>query len=376
MGEKGSALFLIMVLVVIMAVLASGLAVIIADEVEMSSLNKTRIRARYRAEAGIERAFDEILNDPSINTDNLSSNISDDNYSITSVSLYDDPDNNGFRIYEITAQGNDSTITNQITIKIRINRITQSTVTAGESISVTEEIKLSGLVIASGDEINGEQMELAANMPNFTFDPENYVQMDQSGNVLDQNGNLCINSGGNRLTNEEPDCEGKNADWYLPNQTEFEDRYTSAFWNHWGTQAILPSNEIVYINNDLDLTNFAHSIRGGVSNDEPPAVVVVNGSVLLGGLIGNVENVIFIAKDDFEVLDGIGMLDDVLVYSGNRVEISAPGFEYNGMIISGSNTDFTSPSGEVSYKSVDMRAAFRTLDNNDPIFPRIVYWDQ
>lgn len=364
MNEEGSILLLVLLVIIIILTLSTSLAVVVGNEIKMTSYNQNRVKAAYNAEAGIEGILNAFYNGSS-DLDSIATEIENDNsYDVKNIDVSIISDSDHIRIYEISVTGESGNIEETITVHIAANTLKEKTIAAGGDINKSE-----GFFGIGGVTINGDYEDnIESNLPEFEFDSDAYVNKDEDGNII-------YNDDG------EPDVAGKIADYYFPDQTSFENKYCSGFWSNLGTYVDLPPGEIIYVDGDLNIGNIFGFIEGGT--EEEPAIVVVNGDLTFTSGFGGIEDVIFIVgseeddKGNFKMLEFGAKVDNTFVYTQDNINITAAGFYFSGGLISQEDTNLTAFIGVVDDDPVNLRGTYPILKNNNSYFkPEITRWQE
>ena len=69
--EKGSALLLVLLLMMVMLTITFSLTLVVGNEIKMSSYNRHRLKAIYKAEAGLEEALILINNNDEVTIEDI-----------------------------------------------------------------------------------------------------------------------------------------------------------------------------------------------------------------------------------------------------------------------------------------------------------------
>lgn len=112
--EKGSALLLVLLLMMVILTITFSLTLVVGNEIKMSSYNRHRLKAIYKAEAGLEEALNLINNNDEVTTEELE-NIcgsidSINDYQISNAILNEKGD------YEITAVGKSGKVSREVKV--------------------------------------------------------------------------------------------------------------------------------------------------------------------------------------------------------------------------------------------------------------------
>lgn len=382
MKEEGFVFVLVLVILTVIFTLATGLLMAVNNDIKMASAKKERIKSFYKAESGIEEAYNEISNDTSISKNDLKREVNknSDDYNLTNVSVDND---SVVKTYKVTSQSSDK----QIIIKIKASTIDKNTVSAGGNIDT--EI-YDGLFFDINTNIEGNTSENIdpSLIPNFHFNLDFYVTEDSDGNIEYKN-----ESDGELV-------ETAIADYYFCTQNDFENKFVSGFaeignWWELGSEVDLPPGEIIYYDGDLNLSSFFGRIKGGTK--EEPAMVIVNGDLNYNSGINGMEDVIFLVKDDFKLRQSSITADNTFIYTANENENDEQGLNiggaisdtsafgnYNGTIISKGDAVIKILLGEglfgpsVEYEKVNIRKLNDLLDEEDTsyIVPKIIFWEE
>lgn len=368
MKEEGSSLLLVLLLILVLLTFAAGITAMISHEIRMVADHENRIQAAYRAESGLEEAVDAIIKNPNVRGDDLL-NIAGDNYRITKASRGVEGE---IITYNITARGTTAQATEDITIRVQSHSINITTVNSASNIDTEIVINFFGLKIEKSTKIIGGEQENITSLPTFNFERSAYVNEDQSGQVI-YHGGIA-------------DTTGKLAQYYFADQSSFQTKFTTGFWNvpNWGSlgrEVDLPPGEIIYVDGDLNLGSIFGEINGGTATE--PAIIVVNGDLTYDSGFTGINDVVFLVKGNFELRQVGLLIDRSFVYTEGAINIGGNFTDYtfamdcDGIFVSKQDASIKSLWGSVEYEEIDLRQAYRLLSREDQsnLKPKIVYWD-
>ncbi|MCK8816849.1 hypothetical protein MWH28_05615 [Natroniella sulfidigena] len=343
--EEGSVLLLALLVMVVLTVLVTGMSVLVKSEIRLTSSSEDYVKAFYIAEAGVERAFRDII---AADGGYLSENVDggDDlgagnykyNIEVKSLSFpYE---------YKISSDGE---LENGVTRRVELD------VEFGKEFTEDEwddffENELEDISVASGDGIipgvedivfngefkGGDNLAGLDNMISFNFDVYK-TKAENEGTINDDLSNY-INEG-----------SGNSGD-----SIEF-------------------SEEFVYVEpdeNGLEL-NSTEKIIG--LKDEA-TIVVVNGDLTIHntGSDFELENIFFIVNGEFKMKGNAPNSDEngAYIYAEdgfNFEEVnSSPHYKYNGMLMSSEEIDL-SGLGQGNSDSAQNNTPEITYDSSLPI---------
>ncbi len=335
----------------------------------MVAKKEDNIKAEYKAESGVETVISEIIENPNVELSELQS-ITGDGFVIDSVSTETGEE---MISYTISATGSEDGVNKTINVIIMTNIINITTVNSGSNIDTELTINILGIEIPMGStDISGGEEENLSDLPDFRFERSIYVNEDENGDVVYDNG--------------EPDVSGKLADYYYPDQDSFENDFTTGFWDipGWGslgTEVDLPPGKTIYVDGDLSLSSIFADMNGGTPTE--PAIIVVNGNLTYSSGVNGISDVVFIVKEDFNLNQEGLFIDRSFIYTEGAINIGGNLADFSfymdadGIFVSKEDATIKSVVGSVEYEEVDLRNAYKLLSEEDQskLKPRLIYWD-
>lgn len=352
MNNEGYALVLTMLIIIVLLTLMTGLLAMTICEINLNKFNQDRLEAVYKAEAGIEEAFNYIKHNSIISADDLT-NIKGyiENgiygYEIISAILPEDESNTTGN-YIITSRGKASKeLYRDITVHIGLTGNGGSTVQAG------------GAVYLEPENYNGNQ-HFVTQIDSYVFNtPVEEITQDDFNNYITNKSATEVNGDISLSSNE---------------------------FNN-----IADSYDVLYVKGDLSIADNGKNnyIDGG---EDGHLIVLVTGKISFNGIRG-ISNTSFFILGDFEYQQPNAHVnfEDVFIYAGGNIDLSkqsgkgkdqgagsmtlGPHFNYTGMIIGGYDITIYSKNGQVS-KSNDLNIPeeFEQLQKLVLGSPEIVRW--